>query len=182
MIIILVTDLLRLSSTSQHLLRDDLTTVPQNARSVYISSIFWNSAAILHDTWSNAIVELAEKLGKENVYISIYESGSYDNSKEELRYLEVTFQARGIPHRIILDETTHKDEIAGPATAEGWISTLRGREELRRIPYLSRLRNKALEPLPELAANGTTFERVLFLNDVAFKVLSLSIVFAFQRR
>lgn len=179
--IVLFTDLVRLLSTRQLVLQDDVSVIPPSARSVYISSIFWNSAAILRSTWSKAIVELSEKLGSENVYISIYESGSWDNSKEELRLLETTLKARRIPHRIILDETTHEDEIAGPVTGEGWIQTTRGRKELRRIPYLSRLRNKALEPLAELAAKGTTFDRVLFLNDVAFQVYYLSHILFGQR-
>lgn len=179
--IILISDLLRLSSTKQSATWDTSAAIPQNARFVYITSIFWNSAAILRSTWSHAIVELAEKLGTENVYISIYESGSWDDSKEELRLLETTLKARRFPHRIILDETTHEDEIAGPVTGEGWIQTTRGRKELRRIPYLSRLRNKALEPLAELAANGTIFDRVLFLNDVAFQVHYLSHILFGQR-
>ena len=52
----------------------------------------------------------------------------------------------------------------------GWIDTPRVRKELRRIPYLSRLRNWTLEPLQELAQQGEKFDKVLFLNDVVFTV------------
>ena len=138
--------------------------------SIYIASIFWNSAAILHSNWNGAVLDLTEKLGTESVFISIYESGSWDESKQVLRQLETALVARGVRHRIILDETTHQDDITRPPAAEGWIKTPRGQTELRRIPYLSKLRNKTLEPLTELAANGTTFDKVLFLNDVAFTV------------
>jgi hypothetical protein len=50
---------------------------------------------------------------------------------------------------------------------EGWIYTSREKLELRRIPYLARMRNKVLEPLEN---GNVTFDRVLFLNDVVFSV------------
>lgn len=48
----------------------------------------------------------------------------------------------------------------------------RGGEELRRIPFLAKARNRVLEPLLELQAKGGrngSFDR-LFLNDVIFTV------------
>jgi hypothetical protein len=60
--------------------------------------------------------------------------------------------------------------IAKEYRNSGWIDTPRGRKELRRIPYLSRLRNWTLQPLLELARQGEKFDKVLFLNDVVFSV------------
>ena len=91
-----------------------------------------------------------------------------------LRQLQDGLITRGIRHRIILDEIPHEDDIARPPAAEGWVKTPRGKTELRRTPYLSILRNKALEPLAELAANGTIFDKVPFLNDVVFVVVAPS--------
>ena len=42
------------------------------------------------------------------------------------------------------------------------------RLELRRIPYLARLRNLVMEPLFELRESGVVFDKILFLNDVVF--------------
>lgn len=77
----------------------------------------------------------------------------------------------------MLDETTHADEIAKtPADGEereGWIQTSRGMKELRRVPYLAKLRNLVLEPLEEMAREegwGERFERVLWVGDVVFGV------------
>lgn len=75
---------------------------------------------------------------------------------------------------IVLDETTHAEQLAKPPAPTGWIDTPRGKRELRRIPYLSGLRNRSLKPLAEVALNGVTFDKVLFLNDVVFTVPSPS--------
>ena len=170
--VVLTVDFLKLPRSGSHRHRNNSVETPTPTPSVYIASIFWNSAYILHTSWNSAVLDLAETLGPDNIYISIYESGSWDESKQMLRQLEDVLITRGIRHRIILDEITHEDDIARPPAAEGWVETPRGKTELRRIPYLARLRNKTLEPLVELAANGTTFDKVLFLNDVAFTVVA----------
>ena len=172
--VVLIADFIKLSWSGSIRRQNNSVGIPSPTPSVYIASIFWNSAYILHTSWKSAILDLAEELGPANVYISIYESGSWDESKQMLRQLQNVLITRGIRHCIVLDETSHEDDIARPPAAEGWINTSRGMTELRRIPYLSRLRNKTLEPLAELAANGTTFDKVLFLNDVAFTVVAPS--------
>lgn len=182
LLVIFAIDIIRLSWNGRHQYPNTSIGIPTPTQSIYIASIFWNSAAILHSNWNNAILDLAEKLGVDNIYISIYESGSWDESKQILRQLESVLINRGIRHSIILDETTHQDDIARPPAAEGWVKTPRGKTELRRIPYLSKLRNKTLEPLAELAANGTTFNKVLFLNDVAFTVVFPFLDFTIKRR
>ena len=142
---------------------------PPNER-VYIASIHWNNEAILRSDWVPAVVDLAKHLGPDNVFVSVQESGSWDDSKGALRVLDGLLQQAGIRRKIVLDDTTHKDEISKPPAAAGWIRTPRGGVELRRIPYLSRLRNLVVEPLHELAEDGEHFDKVLFLNDVVFTV------------
>lgn len=76
-----------------------------------------------------------------------------------------------MPHRVDISEVTHKDEIEkGDKDQAGWIETPRGKKELRRIPYLAKLRNKTLQDLIDLYKKGVTFDKVLFLNDVVFTV------------
>lgn len=142
---------------------------------IYIASIHWNNEAVLRSKWIEAVVNTVQVLGPENVYVSIYESGSWDDSKGALRGLNTTLEQLDVRRSIVLDERTHLDEISrGPASLSlsesGWIDTPRGKRELRRIPYLSRLRNRSLEPLVELALQGRRFDRILFLNDVVFTV------------
>jgi hypothetical protein len=140
---------------------------------VYIASLHWNNEAVLRSHWNNAVVELAKTLGPENIFISVYESGSWDDSKGALRELDGRLERLGVPRNITLSETTHFDEISRHPARQGWIKTPRGRTELRRIPYLARLRNLTLRPLEELLEQGKTFDRILFLNDVVFTVRTL---------
>lgn len=78
-----------------------------------------------------------------------------------------------------LSPVTHEDEIAAPARGDGWVKTVGGGKQLRRVPYLARVRNLGLLPLYDLARQGITFDKILFLNDVVFTV-SLVLVVLFQ--
>ena len=162
-----IIDVLSLISARQH---QNLPAKPPNVRGqrIFIASIHWNNEPILRSNWNLAVLELVEYFGPENVHVSIYESGSWDDSKEALRVLDHDLERRGVPRTVKLNETTHADELGQPAT-DGWIQTPRGKQELRRIPYLSKLRNLALEPLHSLG-DRTKFDKVLFLNDVVFTV------------
>lgn len=154
----------------EHRLRSGSGAVRRRER-IYIASMHWNNAEVLKDYWNDAVIKLTETFGADNVFVSIYESGSWDDSKEALRMLDAELEKRNVPRRVEVSETTHYDEITKPEKerGEGWIDTSRGRE-LRRIPYLAKLRNKTIQDLIELSKKGITFDKVLFLNDVVFTV------------
>ena len=145
-------------------------SLAKTSSKLFISSTHWNNEPALRGFWNKAVVDLAHHVGPDNLYVSVYESGSWDNSKDALKQLDKELSILGVHRTIVLDETTHEDEITKTPSQSGWIDTPRGRKELRRIPFLSRLRNLTLKPMIELADNGTRFDKVLFLNDVAFTV------------
>ncbi|PHH88669.1 hypothetical protein CDD83_7237 [Cordyceps sp. RAO-2017] len=135
---------------------------------VYIASMHFNNGALLREHWNSALLRLTEALGPANVFVSVLESGSWDDSKELLRGLDGELARRGVPRRVELSDVTHRDELARPDRGEGWVETGRRRRELRRIPYLARLRNRTIRDLVELHDRGVVFDKVLFLNDVVF--------------
>ena len=139
---------------------------------VYIAALHWNSEQILRSHWNDAVVALAYALGPENVFVTVYESGSWDDSKGALRELDAALDGLGVRHNITTSDVTHEDVMSTIGAGAGWIRTPRGRTELRRIPYLAQLRNWVLEPLQALAHGGERFDVVLFLNDVVFTVRS----------
>ncbi|KAJ5794618.1 CAZyme family GT69 [Penicillium paradoxum] len=141
---------------------------PQKQERIYIASVHWNNELILRSHWNKAVLELVSKLGPDNVFISIFESGSYDNTKGALTELDWELERMQVPRNITLSPVTHEDEIAAPAQGDGWIQTPSGNKELRRVPYLARIRNLSLLPLRDLARKGITFDKILFLNDVVF--------------
>jgi hypothetical protein len=144
--------------------------LPHRPERLYIASMHWNNEEVLRSHWNDAIVQLVRTWGTENVFVSVYESGSWDDTKGALRDLDVELDRLGVRRNITLSDTTHQDEISVSPSAEGWIDTPRGRKELRRIPYLARLRNMTLRPLEDLEKQGVVFDKILFLNDVVFTV------------
>ena len=123
-------------------------------------------------------MNVVRHLGPQNVYVSIIESGSQDDTKGALRDLQDELQTLGVGNKIVpgIDVYEQAAELAAaPGEGEdhsGWIFTGRGNGtgwELRRIPYLARLRNRAMEPLAELSPR-LRFDKVLWINDVVFTV------------
>ncbi|KAL6694867.1 glycosyltransferase family 69 protein [Trichoderma pleuroticola] len=155
----------------EHLLRSGRGAARPRER-IYIASMHWNNAKVLKEYWNDAVIQLTETFGADNVFVSVFESGSWDDSKEALRELDSELERRNVPRRVEVSDTTHYDEIskAEKDRGEGWIDTARGKRELRRIPYLAKLRNKTIQDLVELSKKGITFDKVLFLNDVVFTV------------
>lgn len=156
----------RIHEAEKNILHDK----PSKRERIYIASVNWNNELVLRSHWNEALLQLVSKLGSENVFVSVYESGSYDNTKGALSELDGKLDRLGVPRNITLSPVTHADEIAAPARGDGWIRTPDGKTQLRRIPYLARIRNLSLLPLQDLARKGITFDKILFLNDVVFTV------------
>lgn len=141
---------------------------PRNTNRIYIAAQHWNSARILRSHWNTALSTLVQELGVDSVFVSIYESGSYDETKQALRELDSTLEGLHVKRNIVLSNISHADEIAQQPTEQGWIKTPTGETELRRIPFLATIRNRVFEPLELLTAQGEQFDTMLFLNDVVF--------------
>lgn len=143
-----------------------------NTTSVYIASIQWNSEAILKSSWIPALLELVVKLqaANINVYVSIYEGGSHDGTKKALSQLADSLRQLSVDNSIELDDESHKDVVHKlNSTPSGWLQTPRGKE-LRRIVHLSKIRNRALEPLANQTKAGVKFDKILYLNDIVYSV------------
>ena len=79
---------------------------------------------------------------------SLYKSDGWDNTKDALREPNGGLKKLSIERRMVVEETTHADEISRMPRVreEGWIVRLR-EKELRRIPFLARARNRVLKLL-----------------------------------
>ena len=177
-----LTQLKRHRDFSQNLISHtytDITSLPSPARDqkIFICAQFWTNAWVIQQRWGEALLKLIEALGADNIYVSIYESGSLDNTKEMLQYLGGRLDSYKIRHTIVLDPSTHEDEInAGPFDEagnprSGWVLPPGGTggKEIRRIPYLARLRNLSLQPLFAEKSKGRNYDKILFLNDIVFQ-------------
>ncbi|KAF3491804.1 uncharacterized protein GIQ15_01321 [Arthroderma uncinatum] len=134
-----------------------------------VTEVLWVQRALVRQLNTEPV----NAIGRDNVFVSLQESGSWDDSKDQLRHLDALLAENDVPRRIILDDTTHLDEISKPPVSSGWIKAPSGQTELRRIPYLAKLRNSVMEPLYERKKEGIVYDKVLFLNDVVFNTLDI---------
>jgi hypothetical protein len=111
---------------------------------------------------------LVQELGIDNVFVSTYESGSYADTKDALRELDLTLEDLHVQKSIVLSDISHADEIAQQPAGHGWVKAPSGETQLRRIPFLASVRNRVFESPETLVALGEQFDTILFLNDVVF--------------
>ncbi|KAJ1904629.1 hypothetical protein GGH13_008034 [Coemansia sp. S155-1] len=117
---------------------------------IFIAANLHNSQKILPNM-ALQLLALADTLGHDRVFISIYENGSRDRTKEILRRFDSTLESLGIAHQILTDNT-------------------RKPRNMHRIEYLAKVRNLALEPL---YSSDAKYGRVLFINDIFFCMTDL---------
>ena len=155
---------------------------------VFIAAMLANCAPLLSNHWIPSLLSLIDKLGPENVFVSILENGSVDETKRLLLELQgnltknhvsysfrfeedfrdgVSFQRGGFLERLLGKEGTGDNWIK---TETGWFP--------RRISYLAELRNMVLDPLKDASEH---YDKVLFINDVIFSVYSLNSILIIAR-
>jgi len=98
--------------------------------------------------WSDSLVKAIHYLGADNVFVSILESGSDDQSPALLEQLDSRLAAMSVERRILAHDTA--------------FSKPTGINHNPRVELLAALRNRVLEPLVE---NGG-YDKVIFSNDI----------------
>ncbi|KAJ7259145.1 cryptococcal mannosyltransferase 1-domain-containing protein [Mycena haematopus] len=122
---------------------------------IYIAAMFYNNGGVL-PYWITEITKLIYYLGPENVFVSIVESNSGDNTADLLEAFDKTLATMEVKRRIL----THDTSIERPAdmgTAPP------------RIKFLAAVRNLAMEPLVQHGG----YTRVIFSNDVYIEAESI---------
>jgi alpha-1,3-mannosyltransferase len=107
----------------------------------------YNSFDVIPDIFAT-LFRTASILGYQNVFVSIYENGSSDQTKALLRIFDAL--ARTVGLRVIIR------------------TSMRTRGAFNhRIEYLAEVRNAALVPLHELRNDeGEIFDSIVFMNDI----------------
>ncbi|KIH91342.1 hypothetical protein SPBR_01589 [Sporothrix brasiliensis 5110] len=128
---------------------------------VFISvSLYDKEGHLAAGAWGQALVELVRLLGPRNTYVSIYGNGSGRHGASALEHLRRLLPCR---NTVVYDEHVPLDRFANITMPDGNVRT-------KRLAYLSEMRNRALRPLDTLGGvEGIVFDKVLFLNDVAFR-------------
>ncbi|CAD6976888.1 unnamed protein product [Tilletia controversa] len=129
---------------------------PIQNRTYFFVANLYNTEAIL-PAWSASILRVIERVGRENVFLSIYESNSDDGTKQALAEFDQRLAQLGIAHKILMDDQSKR------------VGKSEGEPPGGRIEYLSMVRNTALKPLDEGLRGvvpGKNFDKVVWFNDV----------------
>lgn len=122
---------------------------PRN-QTYYIASNLYNSEAILPQ-YTKALLQFIQDVGPKNVFVSIYENNSKDQTPRMLRELDAEMQRYGVRRNIRTDVKNKEFQ------------------EKERIDRLAHIRNEAMAPMLRDAPSGLdhrTFSKVIFVNDV----------------
>lgn len=109
------------------------------------------------------MLELIQMLGPENTFLSIYENDSPLGQAP----LEAFKERVPCNHEIVFDDSVSLEGF-------GNVTLPDGTERMKRLSYLSEMRNRALRPLDRFTDNETgivEFDKVLFMNDVLFNTV-----------
>ncbi|KAF8209165.1 cryptococcal mannosyltransferase 1-domain-containing protein [Mycena galopus ATCC 62051] len=122
---------------------------------IFIAALFHNDADVL-PYWINQITKLIHYLGPDNVFVSILEGYSSDNSPVLLDDFDRRLKQMRVAHRVL----TRDRSLVRPASMN---------VALPRIQFLAALRNRVLRPLVEKGG----YERVIFSNNVFVEAESI---------
>lgn len=128
----------------------------ENQKIFIATSIYDRNGRLAGGAWGQAILNLIDILGNDNVYLSIYENDGGDEAQGALRRFETELRCQ---HSLIFEKHLPLDNISHVTLPDG-------SKRIKRIAYLAEARNRALRPLSE--ASAPIYDKVLYLNDVVF--------------
>lgn len=107
----------------------------------------YNSFDVIPDLFAT-MFRVGAIVGYQNVFVSIYENGSTDQTQALLRIFDALMHSAGM--RVVIRSSNRKRGI-----------------HVHRIEYLAEVRNAAMEPLYELRdSENEYFDSVIFMNDI----------------
>lgn len=129
---------------------------------VFISvSLYDKGGHLASGRWGEQVLELIQMIGPNNTFLSIYENDS------PLGKAPLEAFAKKVPceHEIVYDDDVSLAGFENVTLPDGSV-------RMKRLSYLSEIRNRALRPLDRFDAGpgtvSTHFDKILFLNDVLF--------------
>ena len=148
---------------------------PFNEKIFIAASIYEPEGQLTRGAWGEAVLDLIDLLGPENVFLSVYENdptdlaaASLDTFRSEAQCMS-SFTSGKASKLIFLGNASivaeHIDTDQLPKT-----TLPSGEERVRRIAFLAEVRNRALRPLEDrdCPASQVSFDKLLFLNDIIF--------------
>ena len=134
--------------------------VNQRGEKIFIAaSLYDYHGELVSGFWGEAVQRLIHLLGPENVFLSVYE-----NDPDDLAQVALDEFSKHLKCNAELN-TDHLDLEALPH-----IVNADEKQRLKRMTFLTEVRNRALLPLNDVnsTAYGIHFDKILYLNDIVF--------------
>ena len=129
---------------------------PENQKIFIAASIYDEGGHLLDGAWGEALLQLIGILGNQNVYVSIYENAAGEYAQTAKFKFDQKLQCQ---HTIIYEDPPPLDEFHQ-------IKLPDGSKRTKRVAFLAKSRNRALEPLAERP--DEKYDKLLYLNDAIF--------------
>lgn len=136
---------------------DDGPANPGNEKIFIAASLYDSGGQLLTGAWAQAVLDLIEYLGEQNVYLSIYENEGKAKARKAMSAFEQRVQCN---RSIVWDTDFVMEDIPHVELPDG-------SRRVKRMAFLAEVRNKALQPLEEVSEH-IKFDKILYLNDVIF--------------
>ncbi|KAI5290559.1 hypothetical protein KEM54_001196 [Ascosphaera aggregata] len=140
---------------------------PSNETVFVAASLYDPTGEVVRGGWGDSLLQLIDFIGKDNVFLSIYENNSGEKGKSALS----DFEKRLACNKSIVSEASMNAEGVGT------INLPDGTKRVKRIAYLAEVRNRALHILDRRSL--PRFDRLLYINDIVFDpVDALNLLFS----
>lgn len=135
-------------------------TANVNNEKVFIAaSLYDHEGELLSGQFGQSVLHLINILGSDNVFLSIYENDPDHKAQAALDAFakNVSCECAIVTEQLDLQKFPH-------------VSAPDGSQYVKRISFLADVRNRALRPLEDSTsiASNTSFDKLLYLNDVVF--------------
>ncbi|KAF2191863.1 glycosyltransferase family 69 protein [Zopfia rhizophila CBS 207.26] len=127
-----------------------------NNEKIFVAAALYDpGGALVGGDLGNAVLQLVELLGPENVYLSVYENDADSSAIAALESLKSKLRCNSslVSEHLPLEDIPH-------------VTTPTGERRIKRIAFLAEVRNRALRPLE--ADPWVHYDKLLFINDVLF--------------
>ncbi|KAM3514635.1 hypothetical protein MY11210_001741 [Beauveria gryllotalpidicola] len=132
---------------------------PHKEQIFIVASMYDKYGQLLAGQWGQQMLDLIHLVGPENAFVSIYENNNAPAGTAALH----NFRQR-LPCRNELAHEEHLDLSQFPN-----VTMPDGSERMKRLAYLTELRNRAMWPLDRFNESIGAFDKVLYLNDVYYR-------------
>lgn len=134
---------------------------PHNEHVFIAASMYDKQGHLLSGQWGKQLLETVHLLGPKNVFVSVYENGNAPAGTAALDYLRDRLMCNS--------ELVHEPQVSLDDFPT--VTMPDGSKRMKRLAYLTELRNKAMWPLDRYNETIGAFDKVLYLNDIYFRPL-----------